>query len=180
MMPANAHIEALAPYVLADLTLPDGIEMISMAQNESLRPPSPLAIKAMQEAASGSAFYPDPDWYDLRAAIASVHNIAAEQLLCGAGTMELIGCIAQAYAGPKARVLAGQYGYALFPLVAQIAQAACDIAPANQLTVSAEAYLATVRPDTRLVFIANPGNPIGTRLCRDELGAFPFSGSIDG
>ena len=171
MIPVNAHIEALAPYALADLTLPAGVEMISMAQNESLRPPSPLAIAALQDAAGNSAFYPDPDWCDLRTAIATVHNhnIAAEQLLCGAGTMELIGCIAQAYAGPEARVLSGQYGYALFPLVAQIAQAACDLAPAEQFTVSAEAYLATVRPATRLVFIANPGNPTGTRLSRNEL-----------
>ena len=169
MIPANRHIAAIAPYALADLAVPGGVRTISMAQNESLRPPSPRAIAAGQAAIASGALYPDPDWVNLRAAISEVHGVAADTILCGAGSMELIGCIAQAFAGPGARVLCSQYGYALFPWAAQVAQAPCDLAPETDFTVSVDAFLAAARADTRLVFVANPGNPTGTRLPRSEL-----------
>ena len=43
-MKPNAHIAAMAPYALADFAVPDGVKMVSLAQNESLRPPTPKAF----------------------------------------------------------------------------------------------------------------------------------------
>ena len=51
----------------------------------------------------------------------------------------------------------------------QLAGAALDLAPETDLTVNVDALLAGLRPETRVVFVANPGNPTGTRITRAEL-----------
>lgn len=169
MIEPNAHIAALAPYTLADLTAPAGQRLISLAQNESALPPSPRALAAGRDALTAAGLYPDPDWTDLRRAIAAVHGIAGAQILCGAGSMELIACLLRCYAGPGRSVLSSQYGYGFFRTAALAAGAAYLAAPEQDFTVSIDALLAAVTPATRIVCLANPGNPTGTRIAGSEL-----------
>ena len=122
MLNPNPHIAAMAPYALADLSAPEGRRLISLAQNESLRPPSPRAIAAAKAALNDTARYPDPDWIALRRSISQVHDVKPERILCGAGSMELIGAVMQAYAGPGDQILAPACSYAFFRTMAQITQ----------------------------------------------------------
>ena len=88
--------------------------MISLAQNESLRPPSPEALTAATRALEQAALYPDPDWTDLRLALSEVHGLDPNLILCGNGSLELIAALAQVYAGPCRAVLAPQHAYPFF------------------------------------------------------------------
>lgn len=163
------HIAAMSPYKLADLCPPDGLPLISLSQNESLRPPSPLAVQAGIAALEAGALYPDPDWTALRTALAQLHDIPSEHILCGNGSLDLIGGLARVYAGPGRAVLAPAHAYPFFRSAALMADARFDTAPEDQATVSVNALIATVRPDTALVCVANPGNPTGTRIAISEL-----------
>jgi histidinol-phosphate aminotransferase len=165
----NPHIAALAPYALAELTAPPGKRLISLAQNESAFLPSPAAIEATRAALGDAALYPDPDWRDLRLAIADVHGLDPAHILCGSGSMELIGALAAAYLGPGDRALTTDYGYLFFRTATRLAGAEINLAPETDFTVDVDALLAAVRPQTRIVFVANPGNPTGTRIPRIEL-----------
>ncbi|MBO9450391.1 aminotransferase class I/II-fold pyridoxal phosphate-dependent enzyme [Tropicibacter sp. R16_0] len=160
------HVGAMGAYALADL---GGVETISLAQNESAFPASPAAIAAGQAAMSDLPLYPDPEWPDLRAAIAETHGLEPDLILCGAGSMELIGCLIRAYAGPGDRVLGTDYGYAFVSSAA--AQVQADYVKAHEvdLTVSVDDILATVAPETRIVFVCNPGNPTGTLIPNAEI-----------
>ena len=157
---ANPSVAAMAPYALADL----GKGLISLAQNESAFPPSPEAVMAGQAALGAMPLYPDPDWSRLRAAIASVHGLDASAILCGAGSMELIGCLIRAFSGPGDEVLGTAHGYLFAAAAAEQAGATYARAAEPNLTVSAEAVLAAVTTRTRIVFLCNPGNPTGTRI----------------
>lgn len=163
------HIAAMTPYALAELNAPAGKRPISLSQNESLLTPSPLAIKAAAEAVGGAHLYPDPEWRALRSAVAEHHHIPVEGILCGNGSMELIACLAQAFAGPQNAILAPAHAYPFFRTVAQLALARFDTAPESRGHVSVDALIAAVQPDTRIVFVANPGNPTGSRLSCAEL-----------
>lgn len=165
----SPRIALLAPYALAELVVAPGKRMVSLAQNESALPPSPAAISAAKTALSDAALYPDPDWRDLRSAIADVHGIDPVSILCGSGSMELIGALAAAYLGPGDRALTTAYGYLFFRTAARLAGAEVDLAPEAGLTVDVDALLNLVRAETRVVFVANPGNPTGTRITRAEL-----------
>ena len=135
------HIRASAPYALADL---GGPNTISLAQNESAFPPSPLAIAAGREAIDHTPLYPDPDWTDLRAAIGAVHELPVDTILCGAGSMELIGCLVRAYAGPGDTVVGTQYGYAFVATACQQAGATYMRASEPTMTVSVDEILNTL------------------------------------
>ena len=93
MTKANPHIAAMAPYAAAKLEVPAGLTAISLAQNESAFPPSPAAVSAACGAMESAQLYPDPNWSDLRAVIADVHNLDPETILCGMGSMELISTL---------------------------------------------------------------------------------------
>ncbi len=159
------HIAALAPYALADLAP----ELTSLAQNESLRPPSPNALEAAQRALAETHLYPDPDWTDLRAAIVGVHAVPSEAILCGAGSMELIGALASAYLSVGDRMVTTEFAYLYFRTATQLSGAAFDLAPETDLTVDVDALIGAVGPATKIVFVANPGNPTGTRIGRGAL-----------
>ncbi len=160
------HVGALAAYALADL---GGPQTISLAQNESAFPASPAAIAAGRTAMADMPLYPDPEWPDLRAAIAEVHGLDPSNILCGAGSMELIGCLIRAYAGQGDRVLGTDYGYAF--VASATAQVQADYVKAREvdLTVSVDDILSAVTPETRIVFICNPGNPTGTVIPNAEI-----------
>ena len=169
MIQPRPHVAALKPYALANLSPPPGKRLISLAQNESAAPPSPDALDAARAALADARLYPDPDWRDLRAAIAAIHDLDPENILCGCGSMELIGALASAYLGPGERALSTAHGYLFFRTATWLAGAEIDLAPEAELTVDIDALLAQVRPETRIVFVANPGNPTGTRIDRADL-----------
>lgn len=166
MIKPVAHVAAMAPYALADL---GGTEMVSLAQNESAFRPSPLAIAAGRAALDDAALYPDPDWRGLRDALAEIHGVDAAHILCGAGSMELIGCLIRAFARPGDEVLGSQYGYLFTASATQQAGAKYLQAPETDHTVSVDALLAAVTPHTRIAFVCNPGNPTGTRIANADI-----------
>lgn len=166
---ANEHISKMAPYAVANLSTAGGLPLLSMAQNESIRPPSPNAIEAGRAVMKLGAEYPDPDYPNLRDTIAEFYRIDADRILCAAGSMELINCITQAFAGPGRRVLSSEYGYALFRNSAEKVMAPFDTAKEINYTVSVDNLIESVRPDTALVYVANPGNPTGTKLPLSEM-----------
>ncbi len=165
----NPHVAAMEPYALADIAGGAERQPISLAQNESLLPASPLALAAARRALGDAQLYPDPDWKALRQAIAEVHGLDPATILCGCGSMELIAAVAAAYLGPGRRALTSAYGYLFFRTAAQRANAAIDLAPETELTVDVERLLESLHPETRVVLLANPGNPTGTRIERAAL-----------
>lgn len=166
MIRAVQNVAAMAGYALADL---GDSRAISLAQNESAFAPSPKAIAAGQAALATATLYPDPDWRELRLAISSVHGLLAEDLLCGAGSMELIGCLIRAFAGPGDEVLGTAYGYLFVATACQQSGATYVQAAEPDLSVSVDHLLAQVTSATRIVFVCNPGNPTGTRVANSEI-----------
>ena len=169
MISPVTHIGAMGAYVLADLEAPESKRLISLSQNESLRPPSPAVTEAIRQAALAPHLYPDPDWGDLRQAIAHVHDVDPDLILCGNGSLDLIGCLARVYLDRDGAALVPQHAYPFFRSATQMTGARLDAAPEDDLTVDVDAMLARVTPETRVVFVANPGNPTGTRISRAEL-----------
>lgn len=169
MIPPVPHVAEMAAYALADLAAPAGKRLVSLSQNESLRGPSPSAIKAASEALQAAHLYPDPDWTALRQALAAQHGVEADAILCGSGSLDLIGCIARTYLQPGTAALAPAHAYPFFATATRSTGARFDVAPERGFHADVDALLAAVRPETRVVFLANPGNPTGTRLPRTEV-----------
>ncbi|WP_299847426.1 histidinol-phosphate transaminase [uncultured Roseovarius sp.] len=169
MILPNPHVAAMDAYALADLSAPPGKPLIALCQNESLRPASPNVADAAAKAIRDQQLYPDPNWTALREEVASVHDIDASSILCGNGSLDLIGCLARAYLKTGDAAVAPAHAYPFFRTATLATGARFDIAPERDLTVDVDALIGAVTSKTRMVFVANPGNPTGTRIPRADL-----------
>ena len=169
MLEPRPHLLKLAPYVLPDTSAPEGKRPLQLAQNESAMGVSPAVTAALSATIAQSHLYPDPDASALREAIAAVYRLNAAQVLCGGGSLALIALLTAAYLAPEEHVVTSEYSYLYFRTACKIADAQVVTVAEPDLTVDVDLLLAAVRPETRIVFVANPGNPTGTFVARSEL-----------
>ncbi len=157
------------PYALPDISAAEGLEPIVLAQNEHAYPPSKFVQEAVAAALNKAQLYPDSDCTELCAAIARVHALNPDNIVCGSGSMELMSGLMLAYMSAADRILMTDYGYLFMRTLARLVGANLDTAPETGYQVDVDNVIAAVKPDTKLVFIVNPGNPCGSLLHNDEI-----------
>ncbi len=161
-------IAAIHAYVPGKSRSADGQELIKLSANENPLGTSPAALEA-RKAAVMPSLYPDPDSTALREALGALHGIDPMRIVCGTGSGELLTVAASAFAGPGDEVLYVRYGFSLYEIAARRCGATPAIAPDLDYGTDVDALLGAVTAATRLVFIANPNNPTGSFLTREEL-----------
>lgn len=159
----------IAAYVGGKSALSGAKQAIKLSSNEGALGPSPAAIAAAQKAASAMQRYPDGGSVRLREAIGRHFALDPARIVCGAGSDELLGLLARAYAGPGDEVLHSAHGFAMYSIAARAVGARPVAAPETNLTTDIDALLAHVTERTRLVFLANPNNPTGSYVDMDAL-----------
>lgn len=159
----------IAAYVGGESKAPGANRVVRLASNENPLGASQRAIAAFRAEAEELHRYPDGGATALREAIAEAEGLKAGQIVCGAGSDELIALLAKAYAGPGDEVLYSRHGFLMYPIAAKAAGATPVTAPERDLTADVDALLARVTDRTRLVFLANPNNPTGSLLPAAEV-----------
>ncbi|WP_238365047.1 histidinol-phosphate transaminase [Mesobacterium pallidum] len=148
----------------------DGVEnVVKLSANENPFGPSPLAIEAYTRAAHQLHRYPNTDHAELRAAIGEVNGLDPDRIICGVGSDEVLQFVANAYAGPGDEVIVTEHGFSMYPILAHMVGAVPVEVPERDRVVDIDAILGAVTDRTRLVFIANPGNPTSTMVGEGEL-----------
>lgn len=159
----------IAPYIGGESVIPGVERVIKLASNEGALGPSPKASAAYSEISANLHRYPDGSSSDLRSAIGKQEDLNPEQIVCGAGSDELLSLLCAAYAGPGDEVLYSEYGFLMYPISAKSVGATPVTAPEDNLTSDVDALLAAVTDKTRILFLANPNNPTGTYIPASEL-----------
>ncbi len=165
----RSGILKIAPYVGGDSELPGIAKPIKLASNESALGPSPRAVAAYQECVGRLHRYPDGSHKRLREEIARRHGVDAANIVCGNGSDELLAMLVKAYAGEGDEVLYTAHGFLIYPIAALAAGATPIAAPEKNLRADVDAILSCVTVRTRVVFLANPNNPTGSYVTKDEL-----------
>ncbi len=162
-------IEAIHPYVAGKAGLGDVPVVAKLSSNENPFGPSPHAVAAMQAVVAQGHRYPDPASTVLREALAAIHGIAADRIICGTGSDELLHLLAGAFASVGDEVLFARHSFIVYELAARRVGATPVVAPDNDYACDVDAMLAAVTPRTRLVYLANPNNPTGTQISAAEV-----------
>ncbi|HYM02648.1 MAG TPA: histidinol-phosphate transaminase, partial [Stellaceae bacterium] len=162
-------ILGIAPYVGGESKIAGVARVIRLASNESALGPSARAVEAYRALASEIHRYPDGGSNALRQALAHRNGIDASRIVCGTGSDELISLLARAYSGPGDEVVYSRHGFLMYPIAAKSAGAVPVAADETALTADVDTILGRVTPKTRIVFLANPNNPTGTFLSREEV-----------
>jgi histidinol-phosphate aminotransferase len=144
-----------------------------LASNENPFGPSPKAVEAIRAAAAkGLEVYPDPDYTELRAAIAQAKGIKdVSRVVTSSGSDEIIHLLTQCYAGIGDEVLFTEHAFSMYDVSARAHGAVSVRAPETDITAGVNAILGAVTPKTRLLFLANPNNPTGTMMTIEALKA---------
>jgi histidinol-phosphate aminotransferase len=146
--------------------------IIKLASNENALGPSPKAIVAMQKALASAHLYPDGGGFYLRQALAKKLGVGMENLILGAGSNEIIEFLYHTFVGPGDEVVAGDRAFVIYRIMAKMFQANFIEVPFAGHTHDLKAMRAAITAKTKLVFVANPNNPTGTRVTNAALAAF--------
>lgn len=166
------HIAATKPYVPGGKLHGAAGRVAMLASNENPFGPSPKAIEAARAVAGNVHVYPDPDYRELREAIAAAKGIAdASRVITSAGSDEIIHLLTQCYAGPGDEVLFTEHAFSMYRVSAGAHGATSVTAPETDMTAGVNAILGAVTPRTKILFLANPNNPTGTMLPLADLEA---------
>jgi len=107
--------------------------------------------------------YPDPQPAALRLRLADLYGVDADQVLVGRGSDEAIDLLVRAFcaAGEDAIVIS-QPTFGMYAVCARIQAAeVIDVPLDTQFTLDADALLAAIAPNVKLVFLCSPNNPTG-------------------
>jgi histidinol-phosphate aminotransferase len=126
-------------------------------------------MAAYVKAASELHRYPDGDTAKLRQALGRHYGLDPARIVCGAGSDEILNLLVRAYCGPGDELLYSQYGFLMYAINALGVGATPVAAPARGYGSDVDAMLAAVTDRTRIVCLANPNNPTGTYVTKDDV-----------
>jgi histidinol-phosphate aminotransferase len=135
---------------------------VKLSANENILGSSPKAREAFATAASELHIYPDPRALLLREAIAERYRLEPERLFFGCGSDEIFQLLNQTFLEPGDNMVQGEFAFAAFAIGAHACQAEVRSAREPNFRIDVDEILKCVDERTRLIFLANPGNPTGT------------------
>lgn len=161
-------------YVGGRASVPGVAKVIKLSANESPIGPSPKAVEALHAAAQKLELYPDGSTRMLREAIGAVHGLDPDRIVCGGeGSGPILTMLANAYLQPGDEAVISRHAFLVYEIITRANSARPVMVPEKDtnsgIKTDIDAMLAAVTPKTRIVFIANPNNPTGTMLNREEM-----------
>ena len=173
------HVLGIAPYqagkpieeLAREFNL-NPAEIIKLASNENPLGLPESAQQAISKAATSLGRYPDPNGFELKAALAARYKVPPQWLTLGNGSNDLLELASLALLAPGSACVYAQYAFAVYCLATQARGARHIMVPASDYGHDLAAMFQAIDQDTRLVFIANPNNPTGTFLKADAIAAF--------
>ena len=159
----------ISPYVGGESKAPGVNRVLKLSSNEGAFGVPPGAQAAYTAAAADLHRYPDGAATALRQAIGRTFDLNPEQIVCGAGSDDILDKLCFAYGGPGTEMIMSRHGFSMYQIYGQATGARVIMTPERDLTADVDAMLAAVSPSTRIVFVANPNNPTGSLLPQPEV-----------
>src|SRR5206468_1416109 len=154
-------------------SVPGVKKVFKLSANESPIGPSPKALAALSAAAHDLELYPDGSAWHLREAIGEVHGLNPDRIVAGGeGSGPLLTMLANAYLQPGDEAIISRHAFLVYEIVTRANSARPVMVPERDtnrgIKTDVDAMLSAVTPGTRMVYVANPNNPTGSMLNREE------------
>jgi histidinol-phosphate aminotransferase len=165
---ANNYLEEIISYKpgKSKIGLSDAIKL---SANENALGCSPKVQEAYKNIAQDIWRYSDGSCTKLRETIANKYNLNAEQIVCGAGSDELIALLTQGFCQKEDEIIYSHHGFLMYPISAKRVGAKAVRAAEQDLKTDINAIINSITEKTKIIFIANPNNPTGSYLTKDEI-----------
>ena len=142
---------------------------IKLSANESAIGPSPKAIEAFEKEKNKILKYPESDSNSLREALSHKFKIDSKRIICGSGSDQIFDLTCRLFLKSGDEVIVTEFGFIMHKIYASIHKAKVVLAKEINFKASVEEIIKKVSNKTKIVFIANPNNPTGTFLSKNEM-----------
>lgn len=146
--------------------------IVKLASNENPFGPSPKAVAAVKEAASGLSRYPDPAAYELREALAQKFGVSPEEVVLGNGSNEVLDLLVKACLGPGEEALMSEPSFLMYEKFVTAAGGRVVKVPLKDNRHDLEGMAQAISDKTRLIFLDTPHNPTGSIITQEEFSAW--------
>lgn len=178
MIQIPRRIRDLKPYVagktIAEVKKTHGIDKISkLASNENRLGCSPMVKPAVEKALQQIQDYPDPSARMLRAEIAGRNSVDESEIIIAAGSESILSILCRTLLGTSDNVVTADATF-----VGIYVQAGVMGADIKKVRITKEygfnlkAMLNAIDSNTKMIYIANPNNPTGTYIGKNEYKSF--------
>lgn len=182
-MKISDSIQNLRPYTpgkpIEETQRELGLDRVyKLASNENPLGPSPKVLEAIQAELSNLHRYPDAGFYKMRQAFSKKFGLSPESFTFGNGSNEIIDLLIRVFCSPGEAVLTSEKAFVAYGICASAARAEFITAPMQEdMKFDLEALWSAyeehnAKTPVKLIFVANPNNPTGTYLTKEQLENF--------
>jgi len=147
-------------------------DVVKLASNENPLGPSPKAVAALRNYMESVHLYPDSGCYRLKKELSERFSAPMDNVLMGSGSCELIELIGKVLLSRGDEVIFAQPSFIMYRIVATSCGAHIVAVPLKDYAQDLRGMADTIRPRTKLIYIANPNNPTGTLVGQEEIDEF--------
>lgn len=148
-------------------------EICKMNENENMLGTSPMAVKAMSEAAALCNYYPEGSAAPLREKLAEKYGLEPLNYLVTEGASVALNLIGELFLQKGDEVIIPSVTYGAYKNVTRRFGGSIVTVPVKEdMSFHLEAMLRAITEKTKLIFFCNPNNPTGMVFSEKELSAF--------
>tara|TARA_B100002051_G_scaffold233347_1_gene232519 strand:- start:1135 stop:2217 length:1083 start_codon:yes stop_codon:yes gene_type:complete len=142
---------------------------IKLSANESALGPSPKAVKSYNSIGKGFVRYPDSDGTFFRKVLAKKFGLERNRIILGSGSDQIFELVCKLFLNKGDQVVVTEYSFIIYRIYSRMCGATVRFAKEENFTPSVKSILDCVNRKTKIVFLANPNNPTGTYLDKNEM-----------
>ena len=172
-----SYIEKLENYIpgkpIEEVQRDLGLDDIDkLASNENPIGPSPKALVEIKKSLKKLHRYPDASGYNLRNKLAKAFNIKMENVILGAGSEGIMSTIIRTFLMGNDELISANNSFIGFRVLANASGKKVHWVPMKNYRYDLKSMLNELNSQTKIIYIANPDNPMGTYITKEEFDAF--------
>ena len=172
-----SYIKRLANYKpgkpIAEAQRELGIQnFIKLASNENPLGSSPKGLAAIQHSLTNLHRYPDATGYNLRTKLANRFNVKIDNVVLGSGSEGIMSTIMRTFLLSDDELISAANSFIGFRVLANASGRRVHWVPMKNYRYDLEAMADKITDYTKIIYIANPDNPMGTTITRQEFDEF--------
>ncbi len=145
---------------------------IKMASNENPLGPSPKALDAMRSVMDNMHYYPEASGFHLRNALAKKYNVKIDNVILGSGSEGVMSTIMRTFLLTDDELISAENSFIGFRVLANASGRRTLWVPMKDYRYDLDAIKNKITDYTKIIYIANPDNPMGTYITRNEFDDF--------
>ena len=146
--------------------------IIKLASNENPLGPSLKSIDAALNILKNSHRYPDASGLELRQKLADQFNVDLNNVVLGSGSEGIMSSIMRTFLRENDELISAENSFIGFKVLANASGKKVVWVPKKDYRYDLKSIIKQINKNTKIIYIANPDNPTGTYISKDEFDFF--------